>query len=47
VRSGLDYLVMADPESTSTKAQKARTLGTKILGEEEFLGMVEGMRKTA
>ena len=40
VSSGLDYLVMADPNSKSSKAVKARTLGTHILGEKEFLEMV-------
>jgi len=39
VSSGLDYLVMADPASTSSKAKKARELGTQVLGEEEFLRM--------
>ncbi len=40
VTQGLDYLVMVDPGSTSTKAQKARKLGTKILSEEEFFELV-------
>ena len=39
VTAGLDFLVLADPESSSSKAQKARALGTKILAEEEFLAM--------
>lgn len=42
VGKGLDYLVMADPESTSSKAVKARKLGTKCIGEEEFREMMEG-----
>jgi len=41
VSKGLDYLVMADPNSTSTKAQKARKLGTTVIGEEDFLRSVE------
>jgi DNA ligase (NAD+) len=41
VTAGLDYLVLADPDSTSQKAEKARKLGTRILGEEEFLAMVK------
>ncbi len=36
VTAGLDYLVMADPDSKSSKAEKARQLGTKVMGEEEF-----------
>lgn len=41
VNKTLTYLVMADPESTKTKAKKARELGTKILSEEEFFNMVK------
>jgi DNA ligase (NAD+) len=41
VSSGLDYLVMADPSSTSSKAKKARELGTAVLSEEEFFEMLE------
>jgi len=41
VTSGLDYLVMANPKSTSSKAQKARKLGTEILGEDEFFKLLE------
>ncbi len=40
VSAGLNYLVMADPNSTSSKAKKARDLGTEILSEEAFLEMV-------
>lgn len=40
VSSGLDYLVMADPNSNSTKAQKARRYGTRVISEDEFLMMV-------
>ncbi|OAM91771.1 NAD-dependent DNA ligase LigA [Termitidicoccus mucosus] len=36
VGKGLDYLVMADPHSTSSKAVKARNLGTKCINEAEF-----------
>lgn len=42
VTSNLDYLVMADPRSTSSKAKKARKLGTRILSEEEFFEMIGG-----
>jgi DNA ligase (NAD+) len=40
VTSKLDFLVMADPKSRSSKAAKARELGTKILSEEEFFEMI-------
>lgn len=40
VSSGLDFLVMADPSSNSTKAVKARSLGTKTISENEFLKLV-------
>lgn len=40
VGKGLTYLVIADPNSTSTKAQKARKLGTDLISEEQFLGMI-------
>ena len=41
VVKGLTYLVMADPNSNSTKAQKARKSGVKLIGEEEFLALVK------
>jgi DNA ligase (NAD+) len=37
---GLTYLVMADPNSTSTKAQAARKNGTLCISEEAFLKLV-------
>ena len=40
VSVGLTYLVMADPTSKSAKAQKARKLGTQVLGEDEFFAML-------
>ncbi len=40
VTAKLDYLVMADPDSKSSKAEKARKMGTRILSEEELFGMV-------
>lgn len=40
VGSGLTYLVIADPSSTSSKAVKARKLGTKLISEDEFLKML-------
>ena len=36
VKKGLDYLVIADPASTSSKAQKARTLGVTLISEDQF-----------
>jgi DNA ligase (NAD+) len=37
---GVTYLVIADPNSTSTKAQAARKAGVICISEETFLGMV-------
>jgi DNA ligase (NAD+) len=36
----LQFLVIADPASTSSKAVKARKLGTKLITEEELVAMV-------
>lgn len=36
VTKGLTYLVLADPSSTSSKAQKAKKLGTEIIDEAGF-----------
>lgn len=41
VTAKLDYLVMANPKSRSSKAEKARKLETKILSEEEFFEMLQ------
>lgn len=41
VGKGLTYLVIADPNSTSSKAQAARKLGTKLITEDEFLDLVK------
>ena len=40
VNKNLDYLVTSDPDSTSSKMEKARKNGVVILGEEEFFGMM-------
>lgn len=40
VTKGLTYLVLADPTSSSTKAQAARKNGTKCIAEEDFIKMV-------
>lgn len=37
-----DYLVMANPNSTSSKAVKAQKYGTTILSEEEFTKLIGG-----
>jgi DNA ligase (NAD+) len=39
VSQGLDYLIMADPNSGSAKAVKAKKLGVKCISEEEFQQM--------
>lgn len=41
VGKGLSYLVIADPNSTSSKAVAARKLGTTLISEEEFLDLVK------
>lgn len=41
VTKNLTYLVMADPNLATTKAQAAKKNGTKCISEEEFLAMVE------
>ena len=41
VGKGLTYLVIADPNSTSSKAQAARKLGTTLISEDDFLNLVK------
>lgn len=41
VGKGLTYLVIADPNSTSSKAVSARKLGTVLISEDDFLKMVK------
>ncbi len=41
VTKGLNYLVLADPSSTSSKTQKAKKLGTEIIGEPRFDAIVK------
>lgn len=41
VGKGLTYLVIADPNSTSSKAVSARKLGTTLISEEDFLALVD------
>jgi len=40
VGKGLHYLVIADPNSTSSKADAARKFGTTLISEQQFLGMI-------
>ena len=40
ISKGVDFLVCADPDSNTTKLQKASKYGIKIIGGEEFLKMV-------
>jgi len=40
VSSGLTYLVQADPESTSSKSEKAKKFGVKIISDIKFLEMI-------
>ena len=39
VKAGLDYLVMADPNSKSSKAEKARKMGINLISEDDFVKM--------
>jgi DNA ligase (NAD+) len=41
VGKGLTYLVIADPNSNTSKAVSARKLGTKLLSEEDFLELIK------
>ena len=45
VTKELNYLVMADPNSGSTKAEKARRYGTKCIGPEEFDAIIAEAEK--
>lgn len=42
VTSSLDYLVVNDPESTSSKAKKARNLGVPMISEDRLAMMIRG-----
>ncbi len=40
VTKELDYLIIDDPDSTSSKAEKARKYGTRLIREEDLLAML-------
>ena len=40
VVKGLTYLVVADPASTSAKAEKARKLGVEVISEDQLQGLI-------
>jgi DNA ligase (NAD+) len=42
VTPALDWLVLADPDSTSAKAVKARKLGVRVIGEAELMALAAG-----
>ena len=41
VSTGLTYLVQSSKNSNSGKAQKAKKYGTEVVGEPEFLKLVD------
>lgn len=40
VSKGLNFLVLADPDSTSSKAEKARKLGIQIISEDQLIELI-------
>ena len=47
VSKELDYLVLADPDSTSIKAEKAKKLGIQIISEEQLIELVNSTTPVA
>jgi DNA ligase (NAD+) len=47
VSKGLSYLVLADPESTSSKSAKAKKLGVSVISEEQLDGIVSSVEAKA
>jgi DNA ligase (NAD+) len=41
VGKNLSYLIIADPQSTSSKAQAARKMGTALINETQFLDLID------
>jgi DNA ligase (NAD+) len=46
VTKDLKYLIMADPQSGSSKSQKAKQYGTECLDEAQFMALVGGTGST-
>jgi DNA ligase (NAD+) len=42
VVAGLTFLVLADPTSTSAKAEKARKLGVQVISEDQLIALTSG-----
>ena len=42
VAMGLTFLVLADPASTSSKAEKARKLGVQVISEDQLISLTSG-----
>ena len=42
VTKDLTYLVLADPTSSSGKAQKAKKYGVQVITEAEMVGLISG-----
>ena len=42
VAAGLTFLVLADPTSTSAKAEKARKLGVQVISEDQLIALTSG-----
>ncbi len=45
VTKDLNYLVLAEPDSTSSKAVKARELGVEVIPEERLMKMINLLKE--